>query len=508
MRHERNLAAATTAAAGLALAAALAHPAQAQQFANPDFSSGDLSGWTLELTPNGTTALQLVEPCDIDGPGPLPTSLAARFCVGNLVNMPGNQAGIDLVQMLDLQAGVEYAISFNWAVTNTNSSGQNTQGGIFSILAGPGPIGSPQAAGSTAAACARYGFIEVLFTPQTSGPQRIGIRITREFTVSAAVAATLSQWLDNADCRPAVRGACCLPDGACALLTPLSCAAQSGLYQGDDTDCASVPCEPPPTGACCSPAAVCTISSASACLASGGNFAGPDTLCADAPCPRSLTTPAWQSVLNTAGAGIFLDLRGLSGDALIRRLDLLSNAEPGNWTTVRLYTYPASYLGHDDSPDAWTLHESQVLRTGGTATPLRVHLSQPLVAPYLRDLGIYIVADGGGIRFRGTSTEPAQSTHTATGLRLFSDRVRSTPWSGVLTTQRSFSGTVFYTPGCFANCDQSTTPPILNILDFVCFLNRFGDGDTRANCDGSTTEPLLNVLDFSCFLNRFSAGCP
>ena len=28
-----------------------------------------------------------------------------------------------------------------------------------------------------------------------------------------------------------------------------------------------------------------------------------------------------------------------------------------------------------------------------------------------------------------------------------------------------------------------------------------------ANCDGSTTAPVLNVLDFSCFLNRFAAGC-
>jgi hypothetical protein len=29
-----------------------------------------------------------------------------------------------------------------------------------------------------------------------------------------------------------------------------------------------------------------------------------------------------------------------------------------------------------------------------------------------------------------------------------------------------------------------------------------------ANCDGSVTPPVLNVLDFTCFLNRFAAGCP
>ena len=61
---------------------------------------------------------------------------------------------------------------------------------------------------------------------------------------------------------------------------------------------------------------------------------------------------------------------------------------------------------------------------------------------------------------------------------------------------------------CYANCDGSTTAPVLNVLDFNCFINRFSAGDSYANCDGSTTEPVLNVLDFNCFINRFSEGCP
>ncbi len=64
------------------------------------------------------------------------------------------------------------------------------------------------------------------------------------------------------------------------------------------------------------------------------------------------------------------------------------------------------------------------------------------------------------------------------------------------------------TAGCYANCDSSTTAPVLNVLDFSCFLNRFAAGETYANCDASTTPPVLNVLDFSCFLNKFAAGCP
>jgi hypothetical protein len=61
---------------------------------------------------------------------------------------------------------------------------------------------------------------------------------------------------------------------------------------------------------------------------------------------------------------------------------------------------------------------------------------------------------------------------------------------------------------CYANCDGSTSAPVLNVLDFNCFLNRFSAGDAYANCDGSTVVPVLNVLDFNCFLNRFTAGCP
>jgi hypothetical protein len=63
-------------------------------------------------------------------------------------------------------------------------------------------------------------------------------------------------------------------------------------------------------------------------------------------------------------------------------------------------------------------------------------------------------------------------------------------------------------PACWVNCDNSTETPVLNVLDFNCFLNRFSGGDCSANCDGSTAAPTLNVLDFNCFLNRFSAGCP
>lgn len=60
---------------------------------------------------------------------------------------------------------------------------------------------------------------------------------------------------------------------------------------------------------------------------------------------------------------------------------------------------------------------------------------------------------------------------------------------------------------CYANCDGSTAPPVLNVNDFVCFQAAFAAGSSYANCDLSTSEPVLNVNDFVCFQTAFAAGC-
>jgi hypothetical protein len=58
---------------------------------------------------------------------------------------------------------------------------------------------------------------------------------------------------------------------------------------------------------------------------------------------------------------------------------------------------------------------------------------------------------------------------------------------------------------CYANCDGSHNPPILNVNDFVCYQSLFASGSPSADCDGNS---LLNVNDFVCFQQRFAAGCP
>jgi trimeric autotransporter adhesin len=80
-----------------------------------------------------------------------------------------------------------------------------------------------------------------------------------------------------------------------------------------------------------------------------------------------------------------------------------------------------------------------------------------------------------------------------------------------------FASTFCPTDSCYANCDGSIAPPVLNVDDFTCFINEFAAASTLphpqqlthyANCDGSTSVPVLNIDDFTCFINQFAHGCP
>jgi hypothetical protein len=61
---------------------------------------------------------------------------------------------------------------------------------------------------------------------------------------------------------------------------------------------------------------------------------------------------------------------------------------------------------------------------------------------------------------------------------------------------------------CYANCDQSTAAPVLNVGDFLCFMSAFSSQSPYANCDHSTAAPTMNIADFVCFMSQFATGCP
>jgi hypothetical protein len=57
---------------------------------------------------------------------------------------------------------------------------------------------------------------------------------------------------------------------------------------------------------------------------------------------------------------------------------------------------------------------------------------------------------------------------------------------------------------CAADCDPSTGEGVLDLFDFLCFLNRYNKGDSLADCDD---DEVLDLFDFLCFVNAFNEGC-
>jgi hypothetical protein len=135
----------------------------------------------------------------------------------------------------------------------------------------------------------------------------------------------------------------------------------------------------------------------------------------------------------------------------------------------------------------------------------RILLSAPLLAAFFPAAALaqfqidwYTIDGGGGSSAGGgfslTGTIGQHDAGAAAG--------------GAFECGGGFWGGSAVAPPCYANCDGSTIPPVLNVSDFICFQSKFAAGDPYANCDGSTIPPVLNVSDFICFQTNFAQGCP
>jgi hypothetical protein len=270
-----------------------------------------------------------------------------------------------------------------------------------------------------------------------------------------------------------------------------------------------------PTGACCLPSGPCEGRNIVACQAAGGTYHGDGSACAATACPGFLQTALPTSQESTNQPGIFFDLSA-ANDVTITALEYRTTVAAGTPVGVEVWVRSGSYIGHDTSPAGWTLHDTinNAISTGPNS-PVFFGLANPLSISAGQTTGIYLLTQSGGIRFWG---DPSRLTFSDMNLSLYGEHVRTLPWSGTLRWPRVFAGRIYYSTAavCYANCDNSTVPPILNVEDFTCFINEFAAGSQLphaqqinhyANCDASTTAPVLNVEDFTCFINRFAAGC-
>ncbi len=174
--------------------------------------------------------------------------------------------------------------------------------------------------------------------------------------------------------------------------------------------------------------------------------------------------------------------------------------------------------GPNDDPDTFDLTTPDVIGTTLIETPFAgcsCDDSGPLSVT-LTD-GWYLVIFGSG-RFGATGFGPgliAQDPATAaTGSQLnITYRQPSHPAGQGGPFLQGSVGRVWVEADvvgggpCYANCDGSTSNPVLTANDFQCFLNKYAANESGANCDGSTSNPVLTANDFQCFLNVYAAGC-
>jgi hypothetical protein len=338
----------------------------------------------------------------------------------------------------------------------------------------------------------------------------------------------------------AAPGACCLPDGSCTSALSNDCRAQGGTFQGVGVTCGSIVCPQP--SRCCMFDGTCSMVVPSACTAGGG--VSSSGTCAGS-CPgyqMSTTIPG--AFVDISGSGTYLgggddnsfvtDLPSTIANALFPAgtLHVNTNGSVGYDGPFAAYfneavPTPNFYDGNRGAAVFW---DDLITGAGTGAGVYAQQIGNTLIVQWnnmdhyssspstgtiqLKIFGggsgpggalaqyIYPDVDFGDANNFGASATIGYQLNGTTGIQFSFGEPRIQ--NGTVISLVAVGGT---TP-CYANCDNSTAPPILNVGDFTCFLQRFAAGDSYANCDNSTIPPVLNVGDFTCFLQRFAAGCP
>ena len=167
--------------------------ASAQLIVNGDFQTNTLSPWVVAPTPSGVSLATGVSGYDIDGPGPQPASLAARFMVGTSGPPPVvGWNGVELTQPVSLEAGRAYTFWVRWSVRPlVNVYSQS--GGRFDLIVNGEILDTDIAPVTTPQLAPAYGWLRAVFTPVAGGPHQVGVRITRPVLAGEEV----FQYLDN-----------------------------------------------------------------------------------------------------------------------------------------------------------------------------------------------------------------------------------------------------------------------------------------------------------------------
>jgi hypothetical protein len=312
-------------------------------------------------------------------------------------------------------------------------------------------------------------------------------------------------------------GACCLTNGTCTFVSQINCQGAGGTFTTIGTTCAAANCPTP--RACCFFDGTCSVLVPSACSLQGGASLSAGA-CSAGLCPApwaeqgdagNLPASAQATVQSgptstLVGLMGFLEGQGAVDMYKVRICDFASFSATtvnGAMFDTQLFVFRENgqgAIGNDDAPGQFV--SSTVNNSTGCLTANGTYYVA--ISAYNND-----PVSPGGLIFPDS---PYTSVFCATGPG------GSQPVSNWNATSIIVGG--FYSirmngacyaegaPVCYANCDESTAAPVLNVQDFTCFLQRYAAGESYANCDGSTQAPTLNVQDFTCFLQTYAVGCP
>lgn len=170
---------------------------------------------------------------------------------------------------------------------------------------------------------------------------------------------------------------------------------------------------------------------------------------------QSITTTA----PNNGSGGIFLQLTPTSSALQVNSFATYFSSAAGTPVSVEVWTRPGAYAGFTASNAGWTLSETVIGTSAGSATQSgNVILANPILIPTGGPTSIYFhaITTGGGIRYTGTTAAPPQTTWINADLTLFSDvsRTGAVAFAGTQFTPRTFSGAINYSvvpaPGAMA----------------------------------------------------------
>jgi hypothetical protein len=356
---------------------------------------------------------------------------------------------------------------------------------------------------------------------------------------------------DNIACGTCFTGSCCLPDGTCVTLSPGGCTLQSGIYGGNNSSC----------GTCTQPAVLVNNAyTGGPPLPESGVFRTGASSASGIPAPFAAGAATQWSELQPQTASCNDTILGFNGSGTFRLADNFTLASSSTIQKVVVYPLLANNTSDPFATANFTSATLQIWngRPGdagstivfGDTTTNRLAASGAKQFAYTYRTGwtggganvtpnfpVYRIAidvnatfpagnywldwsvSGPTANFEVAATIAGEAGGAVPGANARQFVAATPAWTDVLDTgnpancgsvQQDLAFLIVGTgsgPTCYANCDNSTAIPFLNVQDFSCFLTKYAAGNSYANCDNSTTIPTLNVQDFSCFLTKYAAGC-